>query len=408
MTKFHLDMRRVAAVLIGLVFFISGTLKLMDPVGTKLIVTEYFKFFHVGFLAPTAKVAGVVLSIVEAIAGTALIAGVYRRIYAWVASCLVAFFTLVTLVLWIGNPVMDCGCFGEAIHLSHAGSFIKNVVLLALCAFAFLPFRDFGKYRNHRLVAFWLEAATILVVCVYSLLYIPPMDFTPFDLSTRLAAAEEIPGSDVDEYVSTFVYEKNGQQGTFTLDNLPDSTWTFVRTETVQKRNNIVSDNFPELAFRNASGEYCDSMAAKELVMVVSVYDPGKMRAESWKKTSDVLSAASGAGFTPLLLLAAGDGTAPGLLPDGLSEAEKAPLLDNAYYCDYKTLISLNRSNGGAVYFNDGDLIEKWASRSLPSAEKIRDISESDATDLSLTVSTKGRLFFQSFYLYSLIILAFV
>lgn len=234
------------------------------------------------------------------------------------------------------------------------------------------------------------------------------MDFTPFDLSTRLAAAEEIPGSDVDEYVSTFVYEKNGQQGTFTLDNLPDSTWTFVRTETVQKRNNIVSDNFPELAFRNASGEYCDSMAAKELVMVVSVYDPGKMRAESWKKTSDVLSAASGAGFTPLLLLAAGDGTAPGLLPDGLSEAEKAPLLDNAYYCDYKTLISLNRSNGGAVYFNDGDLIEKWASRSLPSAEKIRDISESDATDLSLTVSTKGRLFFQSFYLYSLIILAFV
>jgi hypothetical protein len=47
MKKAHHRLRRFCAILIGLVFLVSGLLKLLDPVGTGLIVTEYLKVFHV-------------------------------------------------------------------------------------------------------------------------------------------------------------------------------------------------------------------------------------------------------------------------------------------------------------------------------------------------------------------------
>ena len=41
-------------------------------------------------------------------------------------------------------------------------------------------------------------------------------------------------GAPQDEYEYTFIYEKDGVQKKFNLDNVPadDSTWTFVDTET--------------------------------------------------------------------------------------------------------------------------------------------------------------------------------
>ena len=76
MKKAHHRLRRFCAILIGLVFLASGLLKLLDPVGTGLIVSEYFKFFHLGFLQGTAKGFGMALSLLEAVTGAALVSGV--------------------------------------------------------------------------------------------------------------------------------------------------------------------------------------------------------------------------------------------------------------------------------------------------------------------------------------------
>ena len=133
------NVRRLCAVLIGVVFFVAGLLKLMDPVGAGLVVTEYFKFLHLGFLEPAAKVVGIAMALLEAVLGAALIAGVWPKLTGIVSGIVLGAFTILTVVLWIANPPMDCGCFGEVVHLTHAQSLIKNLILCVLWVVAFVP-----------------------------------------------------------------------------------------------------------------------------------------------------------------------------------------------------------------------------------------------------------------------------
>ena len=94
MKKAHHRIRRFCAILIGLVFLASGLLKLLDPVGTGLIVSEYLKFFHMNFLQGAAKGLGMILSVVEAGTGAALVSGVFRKTTAIITSALILFFTI--------------------------------------------------------------------------------------------------------------------------------------------------------------------------------------------------------------------------------------------------------------------------------------------------------------------------
>ena len=235
MKKAHHRIRRFCAILIGLVFLASGLLKLLDPVGTGLIVSEYFKFFHLGFLQGTAKALGMALSLVEAATGAALISGVFRKTTAVITSFLVVFFTIITLILWIAKPEMDCGCFGEAIHLSHGQTLLKNLVLLALAAIAFIPFQNFGVPRKGKYVAFFLAVPSLVFALCHNARHLPMIDFTEFAPGTELFASLDNDYQEMDGKVPTFIYERNGQRGSFTLDALPDSTWTFVGVDTLSR-----------------------------------------------------------------------------------------------------------------------------------------------------------------------------
>ena len=274
MKKAHHRIRRFCAILIGLVFLASGLLKLLDPVGTGLIVSEYFKFFHLGFLQGTAKALGMVLSLVEAATGAALVSGVFRKPTAVVTSVLVVFFTIITLILWIAKPDMDCGCFGEAIHLSHGQTLLKNVVLLALSAAAFLPFQNFGVPRKGKYVAFFLAIPSLVFALWHNARHLPMIDFTEFAPGAELFASLDNDYQEMDGKVPTFIYERNGQRGSFTLDALPDSTWTFVGVDTLSRSGMYKNASKPVLSFRDAEGEYQDELAVLGKVMVFSVYDP--------------------------------------------------------------------------------------------------------------------------------------
>ena len=83
-----------------------------------------------------------------------------------------------------------------------------------------------------------------------------------------------------------------------------------------------------------------------------------------------------------------------------LDPSVAATLKNNLYFSDYKTLISMNRSNGGATFFCDGYLIRKWARRALPDMKSLEELAHADETEALIERSTNGDLTFQGFLLY--------
>ena len=378
-----LRLKRFCGFVTGFVFFIGGILKLMDPVGAGLVMGEYLDFLHMGFLGFSAKVLGTAFALAETVIGTALITGVWRKTTGIAAMAFQAFFTLLTLVLVIFNPEMDCGCFGEAIHLTHMETFLKNIVLcILLCAY-FFPMKMLGHPQKRKYVSFGIVTVSVTAFMIYSWMYIPLMNFTDYKPAAALKAGQTADSGE-DMFEAVFVYEKDGNEQTFDLNHLPDSTWNFVRTETAAVSEQE-SDGLIDLSFYNESGEYLDELAVDGKVMVVSVYDT-KIGSHGWEEILGFMTDAEAAGFNTLLLVS---GTAP---------EDQAP--DNLYHADRKTLLAMNRSNGGVTYFSNGYLVRKWARRGAPDFEELLEIASEDETETIIYHDTKGSLGFQGFLLY--------
>lgn len=378
--------RRFCAFVLGAVFLISGVLKLMDPVGSEFIMKSYFNFLHIGFMDFSAKFFGVAFALTEAVLGAALMSGVWRKVVGIAVVALTTFFTLLTLVLLIFNPVMDCGCFGEAIHLTHLQTFVKNVILCALCCGAFIPMRELDRPVKVKYVSFALTACSLVALLIYSLVALPLKDYTAFHPGAMLQAAADEQYKDFSE--PEFIYEKDGVTQAFSLDALPDSSWNFVDSR-------IRQDDFAAgtvLTLTDDAGEYCDSLATKGNVLVVSAYR--KLSAGRIEGIESLVADARAAGVTPIVLVPSDDVLA--------AASEKHAALEDGlvYYSDYKTLATLNRSNGGATWISDGQIVRKWSYTLRPSSEKLSAALAEDPTALALETQSKGSLALQSFLLY--------
>lgn len=378
--------RRFCAFVLGAVFLISGILKLMDPVGSEFIMKSYFSFLHIGFMDFSAKFFGVAFALTEAVLGAALMSGVWRKVVGIAVVALATFFTLLTLVLLIFNPVMDCGCFGEAIHLTHLQTFVKNVILCALCCGAFIPMRELDRPVKVKYVSFALTACSLVALLIYSLVALPLKDYTAFHPGAILQAAADEQYKDFSE--PEFIYEKDGVTQAFSLDALPDSSWNFVDSR-------IRQDDFAAgtvLTLTDDAGEYCDSLATKGNVLVVSAYR--KLSAGRIEGIESLVADARAVGLTPIVLVPSDDVLA--------AASEKHAVLEDGlvYYSDYKTLATLNRSNGGATWISDGQIVRKWSYTLRPSSEKLSAALAEDPTALALETQSKGSLALQSFLLY--------
>ncbi len=379
-----LRLKRFCGFITGFVFFIGGILKLMDPVGAGLVMGEYLDFMHLKFLGSAAKPLGVAFALAETVIGTALITGVWRKITGTAALAFQVFFTLLTLALVIFNPQMDCGCFGEAVHLTHMETFLKNIVLcVLLCTYYFPPKMLGTPISRRKYVSFGIVTLSVILFMTYSWRHIPLVDYTDYKTGAELKAAHGDEPFAEDMFESLFIYEKGGIEEAFTLEALPDSTWTFVRTETAAVDDDE-SSGLIDLSFYDTDGKYMDELAAEGKVMVVSVYDPD-ISGRKWNEIGTFIGNAEETGFKTLLLVSEIPGTDFGI---------------PTYTCDFKTLMAMNRSNGGATYFSDGYLIRKWAGRDLPDLETLQSTYDEDETETVIYHNTKGSLGFQGFLLY--------
>lgn len=228
-------------ILVGGVFIISGLAKAIDIWGFVFKIEEYLSVWHMMQPRSLVLVGAILLSGYEFVFGLLLLLGCYKRVAVWALTATMAVMLPLSLYLAVANPVTDCGCFGDFWVISNTLTFVKNLIITAaLIALLWLnPRLHQGLFQP---AIQWIVGAIIslyiVIVALYSYNIQPMIDFRPYPIGARLLppdtdAAED---ADIDDSDIIFTYSKDGREEQFTLDNLPDSTWTFVsRTEPAQK-----------------------------------------------------------------------------------------------------------------------------------------------------------------------------
>ena len=178
-------------IFISLVYILSGLLKLQDPVGTGLIVEAYLRFMHLNDFMGYAKALGVMLGFVETAIGLAVFCSIWQKVVKWMLVAMQSFFTVISLILLVRNPEMHCGCFGEAIHLTHLQTFIKNLILMAIVLHVSFSDRMSRRKEVWKHYAFGCSIVLVLAVTLYSWFNLPLIDFTDYDKGTRLLSQTE-------------------------------------------------------------------------------------------------------------------------------------------------------------------------------------------------------------------------
>ena len=141
--------RLISRIILGVVFIFSGFVKVVDPLGSAYKFADYFNAFRLGFLEFAALPLGIFLAAFELLLGIVLILGYRRRIVFLVSMWFMSFFTLLTFILAIFNPVSDCGCFGDALILTNWQTFFKNVVLMVFVLILYFHRKkELGSYRK--------------------------------------------------------------------------------------------------------------------------------------------------------------------------------------------------------------------------------------------------------------------
>ena len=168
-------------IFISLVYILSGLLKLQDPVGIGLIVEAYFRFMHLNDLMGYTKALGGLLGFVETVIGLAVFFGIWQKVVRWMLVEMQSFFTVISLILLVRNPEMHCGCFGEAIHLTHLQTFMKNIILMGMVLY--VCFSDSVSRRTEvwRYYAFGASIVLVVGLALYSWFNLPFMDFTDYE-----------------------------------------------------------------------------------------------------------------------------------------------------------------------------------------------------------------------------------
>ena len=153
-----------------------------------------------------------------------LLYGTGLRLASLFALLFMAFFTLLTLVIAVWNPLDDCGCFGNALKLSNWMTFAKNVVLLPVAA---VVWRDAKRRRGFVFTRREAVRSTIFLLlpfalCLYAWYCLPPVDTSVYRKGTDLR--RDVLCTSCMERSVVLVYE-DLQTGGLQEFSLSDTTW---------------------------------------------------------------------------------------------------------------------------------------------------------------------------------------
>ena len=365
-------------IIVAVTFIFSGFVKAIDPIGTQYKLQDYLGSIGMAGILPnwTLLAVAVFLAAIEFCIGIFLLFAIQRRLISKLTVAFMAFMTMVTVWIVVADPVKDCGCFGDALHLTNTETLIKNIVLL-VCSLAIM-YRPLAMFRFVSKSNQWIVTnytiVFILVSSGLSLYYLPIFDFRPYHIGVNIPRGMEIPkGAKLPQFKTTFIMEKNGQRKEFTLDNYPDASWKFIDSKTVQTSEGYIPPIHDFSITDNKTGlDLTNSVLSHKGYTFLLIAPHLETADDSNFGDIDRLYEYAQSYDIPFYCLTASTTKAIKRWVDLTGAEYPFCITDEAVL---KTII---RSNPGLLLLKDGTIINKWSHNNLPNEAKLsRPISQS-------------------------------
>ena len=369
----------IGRLLMAATFIFSGYVKAIDPLGTQYKLTDYLQAMGIGSLLPewTLLVGAVLLAALEFSLGIFLLFAIRRHLVSRIVLALMSIMTLLTLWIVIANPVKDCGCFGDAVVLSNGQTFIKNIILLAIALMLLKWPTSMVRFVSKKTQWIVINYTFIfaLALSAWSLWDLPLFDFRPYHVGANIAQGMKIPqGAPQPQFETTFILEKNGQQKEFTLDNYPDSTWTFVDSKTVQTAEGYVPPIHDFSIQNNKTGEDITQEVLNDTGYTFLLISPTLAYADdsNFGRIDQIYEFAQDYGYRFICLTASSD--------KDIAKWQDITGAEYPFYTtDATTLKTMIRSNPGLMLLHHGTIIQKWSHNKLPQPEELNQPLEKSA-----------------------------
>ena len=358
-------------IIVAVTFIFSGFVKAIDPIGTQYKLQDYLGAIGMAGILPnwTLLAVAVFLAAIEFCIGIFLLFAIQRRLISKLTVAFMAFMTMITVWIVVADPVKDCGCFGDALHLTNTETLIKNIVLL-VCSLAIM-YRPLAMFRFVSKSNQWIVTnytiAFILVSSGLSLYFLPIFDFRPYYIGVNIPRGMEIPkGAKLPQFKTTFIMEKNGQRKEFTLDNYPDASWKFIDSKTVQTSEGYIPPIHDFSITDNKTGlDLTNSVLSHKGYTFLLIAPHLETADDSNFGDIDRLYEYAQSYDIPFYCLTASTTKAIKRWVD-LTGAEYS-------FCitDEAVLKTIIRSNPGLLLLKDGTIINKWSHNNLPNEAKL-------------------------------------
>lgn len=364
------QLKELCRILVALVFIFSGFVKVIDPVGTTIKFVDYFNAFHLTFLTDLAFYFAILLNIAELMIGIGLFLKLRMNLTAWTLMIFMSFFTLLTLILAIFNPVSDCGCFGDALVLTNWETFYKNVIIIVLSVVVFVNRKNFKTMFPNDIQWIWVGLSFLigLYITIHSYKHLPVLDFRPYKVGVNITEAMSVPeDAPLDKYETTLIYEKNGKEKEFKLSNYPanDSTWKFVRQESVLVEKGyeapIHDFSFLDKSHYDYSSEILSDPGYTFVIVSKAI---NKINKNHIKKAKELNTFSIENNINLVWLTSSSF--------DAIDKfKQQHEIYSNFYNGDETTIKTIIRSNPGLLLLKEGTIIEKWHFNDVPEIEEL-------------------------------------
>lgn len=347
----------ISRIFVGILFIISGFVKLNDPLGFSYKLQEYFgpDVLNLMFLEPYALGIAIIVVVFEVVLGVFLLIGYKPKFTVWSLLLMIIFFTFLTFYSAYFDKVKECGCFGDALPMTPWQSFTKDVVLLVLILVLFFGVRHikpiFGKLATT--VVALLGFLASLSFAYYVLMHLPAIDFRAYKIGDNIQENMKLaPNAKkaIIDYVWTYTLDGEEKilidrgQGPAKYDEILN-----VETKEIQAAD---LPKIQDFSIETEDEDLTMYFLEKDKLMMIVVYDLRSSEREGVKKLKALSDYALEKGYTVIGMTTSDEATKQKI------KTEYGFNFD-FYLCDEKVLKTIVRSNPGVVILNKGTVTQK-------------------------------------------------